>query len=101
LIRARTSPASIDGSMSSLSAMGNGRSRSIRALRSRNNNGALRRIASFAQHPLERGLDVDLRRIENRQARSCRFAQNERQLGATENHAIDIVALFHCLHDVD
>ncbi|PYK77037.1 MAG: hypothetical protein DME37_13305 [Verrucomicrobia bacterium] len=39
-IRVRTSAASIDGSMSSLSAVGNGRSRSIRVRRSRNNNGA-------------------------------------------------------------
>jgi hypothetical protein len=32
--------------------------------------------ASLAQHPLDRCLDVNLRCVENRQARSCRFTQN-------------------------
>src|SRR5438874_13294957 len=90
LIRVRTSPVSIDGSMFSLSAVGNGRSRLIKALISPNNIGALHRDASFAQHPLDRGLDVDLRTIENRQTPSCRFTHNYRQLGATENQTIDI-----------
>ena len=82
--------------MSSLSATENGRSQSIKVLRSRSNSAAVRSAAavadrwpatpaavifyfnraSFALHPLDRGLNMNLRRVEDRQARSCRFAQD-------------------------